>query len=536
MHIAIIFPMETVRISYEKPEYVWGRAVANHSFLLGLIESAMEHQITLFVQTRADIELLRKTLLANHDSEIAVVPTLEIPSFLRQAPIDVLHNLDPNMAISAHIRNSISENTFVITGLTHSLANKHFLSWALRGSANGITETDCLICTTPTAKTVIDSAFSRMHQTQPGFSAPQTAVIPLGTSAQPYRDGQKPDRSRFGLKENEFVILSLARFNPQFKFDYLPLLNLLQLLLGASDQPIRLVLAGASDDGSYSDLVKNWVDRLDLQESVRFVLDPTDSTKAELYKAADVFLTLSDNIQETFGLTVVEALASGLPVVASDWNGYKALIEDGVTGFLVPTMTLAPDVQWEATLSLLEDSAMHMYCAQTTAVDLPAACASLLKIADDEDLANRMRKAASESASRYDWSVVTGEYVDLWTKLVSENRQKNKGVSKTPARSSNLRVLEDFAEYPTSQLSTDECFVTSALGRQVIQRKRQLYLYGQLAEIMNLRILNGLLALCSIPRETRFLFDHAGKNLETSDSEVSINLMWLYKYGLIERI
>ena len=37
----------------------------------------------------------------------------------------------------------------------------------------------------------------------------------------------------------------------------------------------------------------------------------------------DIFVSLSDNIQETFGLTPLEGMASGLPVVATDWNGYR---------------------------------------------------------------------------------------------------------------------------------------------------------------------------------------------------------------------
>lgn len=491
--------MDTVRISHGKPAQMWGRAVANHSFVTGLIDSIDEHRITLFVSTKPDVELLRNTLLAKTDAEISILSLLELPSFLEQNPIDILHNLDPNIWIPAHIRNSISKKAFVVTGVTHSLANEHFLSWALLGSANGITKTDCLICTTPTAKSVVDSAFSRLRKSQPGFSSPQTAVIPLGVSTQAYRSERRPDRSRFGLNDDEFVILSLARFNPKFKLDYLPLLNLLQLLLAASDRPLRLVLAGASDDGSYCNLIKDWVARLRLQESVCFITDPDDSAKIDLYNTADVFLTLSDNIQETFGLTVIEALAAGLPVVASDWNGYKSLIEDGVNGFLVPTMTLSPDEQWEANLSVLSDSAMHMYCAQTTAVDLPTACAALLKIANDKDLARLMRQAASDSADRYDWKIVAGEYINLWRKLTIEHENDSYAELDTPVRNSHLRVLKDFSLYPTTQLSADVRFATSSLGELVVQRKRQLFLYGELAEIMDLRILNGLLSLCIEP-------------------------------------
>ena len=62
-----------------------------------------------------------------------------------------------------------------------------------------------------------------------------------------------------------------------------------------------------------------------------------EATRRSVWHAADVFVSPSDNIQETFGLAVLEAMASGLPVVASDWDGYRDLVADGETGFLVPT-------------------------------------------------------------------------------------------------------------------------------------------------------------------------------------------------------
>ena len=56
--------------------------------------------------------------------------------------------------------------------------------------------------------------------------------------------------------------------------------------------------------------------------------------------AADLFCSPADNLQETFGLSVLEAMASSLPVVASDWNGYRDLVVHGSTGWLVPCRDL----------------------------------------------------------------------------------------------------------------------------------------------------------------------------------------------------
>src|SRR6185437_4529883 len=58
-----------------------------------------------------------------------------------------------------------------------------------------------------------------------------------------------------------------------------------------------------------------------------------DADRRNAWAAGDLFVSLSDGIQETFGLTPVEAMAAGLPVVVSDWNGYRDTVRDGVEGF-----------------------------------------------------------------------------------------------------------------------------------------------------------------------------------------------------------
>ena len=76
--------------------------------------------------------------------------------------------------------------------------------------------------------------------------------------------------------------------------------------------------------------------------------------------AADLFLSLVDNPQETFGLAPVEAMAAGLPVVVSDWDGYRATVSDGVEGFRVPTLAPGYARQGEE-LALEHDLGMLTY-------------------------------------------------------------------------------------------------------------------------------------------------------------------------------
>ena len=102
----------------------------------------------------------------------------------------------------------------------------------------------------------------------------------------------------------------------------------------AGTKPVHLVHAGWFPGGDE--------DRKRYQEAANqlagtmhchFVDGNDPAVVGACWAAADVFLSLVDNIQETFRLTPIEAMAAGLPVVVSDWDGYRYTVRDGETGF-----------------------------------------------------------------------------------------------------------------------------------------------------------------------------------------------------------
>jgi N-acetyl-alpha-D-glucosaminyl L-malate synthase BshA len=91
----------------------------------------------------------------------------------------------------------------------------------------------------------------------------------------------------------------------------------------------RLVLVGDGPDYSRT---RELVEKLKLADFVRYVGVVDDV--APLLKAADVLLLPSET--ESFGLVALEAMASGVPVVASSVGGLPEVVEHGVTGYLAP--------------------------------------------------------------------------------------------------------------------------------------------------------------------------------------------------------
>lgn len=507
---------------------MWGRAVADHGFVRALAVAPQPLRLTLFVPTRRDVVTLQATLLAGLPHRVNVVPMGGVADFLARDPIDALHVLDPNMWIGAHIRNRLSQSAFPITGMTHSLANEHFLDWALLNSANGVQAGDCLVCTTPSAQAVVDNALARLSAGQPGFSAPATTVIPLGIPLEDFRQPASPQRRELGLAADDFVILSLSRFNPHFKMDLQPLLNLCTLLARQVRRPVRLLLAGAADNGAYARFLQERVRERGLGDVVRFVLDCSEAEKLALYRTADVFLSLSDNIQETFGLTVIEAMAAGLPVVASDWDGYKSLVRDGATGFLVPTRTLPGDPDWESTLALQPDALVHIFSAQTTAVDLDVAARRLGQLAADRELARRLGASGAESVLPLAWAQVVARYVELWHRLSSEYP-----AAAGHARSSALEFLADFAGYGSATLASTDGFVTSSLGEGLLAGKSTDNIYEYLEEFLDQKLMVQLLQAFtrqqSVGSVLATLQDRPGQ----FPFRIRQNILWLYKYGYL---
>src|SRR5262249_39042651 len=159
-------------------------------------------------------------------------------------------------------------------------------------------------------------------------------VIPLGVTTADFAPADRTQAQRaLGLPPGPPTLLCLGRLTPYGKHDLAPLVGALALL---ADRSARLVLAGAEAPG-YIDTLVEAARALGVVERAHVVRDFDSALKPALLAAADVFVSPVDNLQETFGIAVVEAMAAGLPVVASDWSGYRDLVVDGETGFLVPS-------------------------------------------------------------------------------------------------------------------------------------------------------------------------------------------------------
>jgi len=151
-------------------------------------------------------------------------------------------------------------------------------------------------------------------------------VIPNGVELpEPVSDAHRAEaRRRMGLAGTDLVVLAVGRLEHEKGFDV--------LLRAASELAdrgsIRILIAG---DGSRREELESLAGKLGLGSTVRFLGYRTDLS--ECYAAADVVAAPSRS--EGQGLAALEAMAYGLPVIASRTGGLPEVVEDGVTGILV---------------------------------------------------------------------------------------------------------------------------------------------------------------------------------------------------------
>ena len=189
-------------------------------------------------------------------------------------------------------------------------------------------------------------------------------------------------------------------------------------------------------------------------------LDGVDpSIRRGVWHAADVFISLPDNIQETFGLVVLEAMANGLPVVGSDWDGYRDLVVDGSTGWLVPTR-MVRGATAESTARFLFGQVNYDHflaeCSQVVAVDSAAAADALARLVADDTLRSQFGSAGRERVlNHFTWEHVIRAFQSLWAEqeqALSTWTKPRSGVG--PANYVAPEV--SFAGYPSAWVTDDD--------------------------------------------------------------------------------
>ncbi len=384
-------------------------------------------------------------------------------------PVPYINSLFPLRSTSSN---------WIANGVVHSLDGWHVPFLVLSLLHSDVDEADALFCSTHAGKNVVAKLFSALRRPESAISPedvspsgpnqPSLPVIPLGIDCQSYDHGYREDARRsFGLPADAIVVLYLGRISPISKCDLLPLFHVFAQIF-RSHPEIRLIIAGDDTQHRMAEFLESAAEMLGCGSCISILPNIDDGEKIKLLTAADIFVSPSDNTQETFGLTIAEAMAAGLPVIASDWNGYRELIANGDTGFLIPTywLPLNEDIDRLASTSFLFRNAM---LAASTVVDPGALEQHLRLLIEQPDLRKTMGQLGRRHArQKYDWPIVISAYEDVWRNNLAKSRELRKGKSHFANCPPHYRYQQVFSHYPTHTLDYTEVVEIAAAGRSFL--------------------------------------------------------------------
>ncbi|PYI00362.1 UDP-Glycosyltransferase/glycogen phosphorylase [Aspergillus sclerotiicarbonarius CBS 121057] len=171
----------------------------------------------------------------------------------------------------------------------------------------------------------------------------QTTHTPLSRT---YRLGRGVDTTLFhpshrspSLRQTlapngETILLTVCRLAPEKGFEFLAATITSLLTSTSKPPPFKLVIVGGNPNPAVTSRIQALFSAPAIKSHVVFLGFLTGTDLARAYASADLFLHCS--ITETFGLVVLEAMASGVPVIARDQGGPSDIVRNQETGYLVP--------------------------------------------------------------------------------------------------------------------------------------------------------------------------------------------------------
>lgn len=528
-----------------------GRRMAGQSFLRAFLEHG---QVDEFVSFTRDESAARafSDLVSMHERGIPGRNILQsAPQAL--ASVGVMYFCAPNYVDDLWRRHVAGDNRYSICGINHTLSTLASTGSMLDLRAAPLQEWDGIICTSRSSQAAIirqmetiDTYFIDRFGVAP--PKPQMPIIPLGSHA---ADFQRSDadraalRQKLGYAEGDIVISTIARLEPYAKFDPFPLfmaLEAAQQKLGPETN-IHFLACGYYKD-SYSRRVFENGART-LMPSVSFsVHDGTQpAAPFETLSASDIFVFAIDNFQETFGIAPIEAMAAGLPVIATDWDGIKDTVSEDV-GIRVKTRMLGdrhslPDI-WNYFNHPNQHGQYGDRCSATIEIDLRQLTQAIHDLASNRDLRQRMGAAAIKRAQTvYDWSVIIPQYQAFWAEL-----QNIRTVSTTELPDT-MRFNPvappptwHFQEYATERLERGVGKCRTIAGPLSAGEMFDLRRYGRTGypPFESKQLITTIFDLIAGSGSDGMSSDDVTKTLGINWMKADRVMIWLLKFGLIEEL
>jgi glycosyltransferase involved in cell wall biosynthesis len=467
-----------------------GRQSANEGFLRAWFQHTGFPEYWCMARFRSEAEVFARV---GHQARAGTTDEKPVCRWIRQSDIHRVTDIGtaylpgPQVADMAWVRRRnprAAASDFSLVGMTHTTCELGIQDSLADMLTAPVYPWDAQICPSHSVQTMVkrllddESAWLREHVGATRLEWPQLPVLPIGVDTRRFQPEPQERarlrshwRERWNLRADDVCVLYMGRIDLRTKANLFPTLDALELaaqrLNSQSGPQLVLALVGwfASewDEAVLRDAVGA------LHPGLRVILEDGRSPDARLgvWQAADIFTSLVDNIQETFGLTPIEAMAAGLPVVVSDYDGYRESVREGIDGFRIPTLH-PPMGSGRYLMELHSDQAIGYrdFVGRASAligIDISAAAAAFTRLALDAQQRAAMGAAGARRArDDYEWSRLIPRLQQLFTELQALRLGRSSDLVQSPNRANASTdpprrgdPFYTFSHYPSEQLTPD---------------------------------------------------------------------------------
>ncbi len=528
-----------------------GRRMAGNSFLKGYMRHAKTDVFRGMAYSGEQMKYFED--FAEPYRNGRALDVFNVANFDKVKETEVLYYSGPSIGIEAWRRYPYGQACYSICGITHTTATVAVMEQIFNLQALPVAPWDALICTSNTVKQSVEYQMElarEYYQKRLGandFARPMMPILPIGINCdefQPDDAMRKAFRDQHNIADDDIVIGVISRLSPHEKFDPIPFLLAIAKAQILSGKRIFPVFCGEFQDPFSQKLFEKAAKRI-LKGSAMIVLDGSEhENRIRTLSASDIFSFPIDNIQETFGLSPIEGMAAGLPIIATDWNGMKDTVSEDV-GFRIPTRMAGEDNLENESLRhrLMQDKYYHYLTLQTasTEFDVGMMAEKIALLANDENLRKKMGAAGRKRAHEvYDWSVVIPQMEALWDeqnamRLRASQEENNlfEGIEMPIAP----RATKLFAAYPTQNgFEPDERFERNpALARGQISEIFEMRGYKRLKRALRpVGVYVAIYDQIGEGKSFREMLDIGGGDAQRKTLELA--LIWLLKYDFIRKV
>lgn len=440
-----------------------GRNAAGESFLRGFFKHFKKDKLWAHVMKQEHLQSF--DILAKENKRKEEVKGFDGNSINVLSQIGLLYYPGPDIAEQAWKRTQYGDEQWSICGITHTTSSARAMEAITSLITAPIQPWDAIICTSLSVKHNVEILLqAQVDYLKKRFNIqkivlPQLPVIPLGIHTQEFNfssKAKKAAREELGIDKDAVIVLYVGRLSFHAKANPFPMYKALQNAIEQTGKKVVLIECG----WFANDYTKNAFEEGSntLSPSLNVIrLDGREAHNRDLsWASADIFCSLSDNIQETFGIVPIEAMAAGIPVVVSDWDGYKDTIREGVDGFRVPTIMPSAGLGTDLAIRhALETDTYDMYCGQCSslvAVDIEVTTKAFVQLINSKKLRVEMGKSGKKRAKEvYDWSIIIPQYEKLWNELhtIRTSHNKEAEIKLTHPYPARAEPFAAFVSYPT---------------------------------------------------------------------------------------